>query len=807
MIRSKRRKQPHRCVRIQPRAVLHGMSIASMMLTGISSVSAQEQSSASGLEEIIVTAQKRAESLQDVPISVQALSTARLEELNITSFDDYVKFLPSVTFMSAGPGFSQITIRGVSSGGADHSGPMSTVATYLDEQPVTTNQGTLDVHIYDIARVEALAGPQGTLYGASSQAGTLRIITNKPDPSRFAAAYDVEGSAVAHGDTGYLVEGFVNLPLSASTAIRLVGWSKHEPGYLDNVAGTRTFPTSGVCIANTNPAPAGCVSTPNRARKDFNDVDTNGARAALRIDLDDNWSVTPVVMAQETRSGGYSGSGYTPAIGDLEVTHFYPNASRDRWINAALTIEGKIGSLDLVYNSAFLKRDEVMQADYTDYSVAYDAYLSPYITDDAGVPINPSQLTSNAWDYKKLSHEVRLSTAQDQAVRAVVGFFMQRQQHDIENRYQIEGLAPSLWVTGWPTTWWLTEQERIDRDYAVFGEVSYDIAPQLTATGGIRFFKAENSLAGFYGLSQGVDDLSGSTTGEASCFAPGINGAPCTNLDKQAKDDGYTPKLNLTYRFDDYRMAYVTWARGFRPGGVNRRGTTPPYKSDLLTSYEIGWKTSWADNRLRFNGALFLEDWQDFQFTFTGPNGVALFANAGQARIKGIEASIDWAVSADFLLSSGFALMDPQLTEHYCGQLDAGGNPVTDCAQPLAPKGTQLPGASKFKGNISARYSFPIADFDAHLQGAYVYQSPTWPDLHLAERAMLGRQDAYGIADFSAGLERGSYSFELFVRNAFDERAQLTRYSKCATAVCGPIATYAITNQPRTIGLSFGQKF
>jgi iron complex outermembrane recepter protein len=804
MTRNKRRNQR---ARIDVRTAIRGVSIASMIFTGASPICAQEQSSSTGLEEVIVTAQKREESLQDVPLSVQALSATRLQELNIASFDDYVKFLPSVTFQTAGPGFSQITIRGVSSGGADHSGPMSTVATYLDEQPVTTNQGTLDVHIYDIARVEALAGPQGTLYGASSQAGTLRIITNKPDPSRFQAAYDIEGSSVAHGDMGYVAEGFVNLPVSATAAIRLVGWSKHEPGYLDNVPGTRTFPTSGVCLANTSPAPAGCVSTPNRVKKNFNDVDTNGARAALRIDLDDDWTITPMVMAQETRSGGYSGSGYNPSIGDLEVTHFYTNASRDRWIDAALTVEGKIGSLDLVYNSAFLKRDETMQADYTDYSVAYDAYLSPLITNDAGVPINPSQLTSNQWDYKKLSHELRVSTPQDQPVRAVVGLFMQRQQHNIENRYQIEGLAQSLWVTGWQTTWWLTEQERIDRDYAVFGELSYDVAPKLTATGGIRFFKTKNSLAGFYGLSQGVDDLSGSTTGEASCFAPGINGAPCTNLDKVAKDDGYTPKLNLTYRFDDYKMAYATWSRGFRPGGVNRRGTTPPYKSDLLTSYEIGWKTSWADNRLRFNGAVFLEDWEDFQFTFTGPNGVALFANAGQAQIKGIETSLEWAVSRDFLLSGGFALMEPKLTEHYCGQLDAGGSPITDCAAPLAPKGTQLPGASKFKGNVSARYSFPVADFDAHVQGAYVYQGPTWPDLQLAERAILGRQDAYGIADFSAGFERGNYSFELFVRNAFDERAQLTRYSKCAAAVCGPIGTYAIVAQPRTMGLRFGQKF
>lgn len=782
-------------------------SITSVMLGGYSVAGAQQPASPTGLEEVIVTAQKREESLQDVPLSVQALSAARLQELHISRFNDYAKLLPSVTFQTSGPGFSEITIRGVSSGATDHSGPASTVATYLDEQPVTTNQGTLDIHIYDIARVEALAGPQGTLYGANSQAGTLRIITNKPDLNRFAAAYDVEANSVAHGDSGYVVQGFVNLPLSASTAIRLVGWSKREAGYLDNVPGTRTFDVSGACIANTSPPPPGCISTPNRARKNFNDVETHGGRAALKIDLDDNWTISPMLMAQQTRSSGDAGSGYNPALGDFKVTHYYPNHVRDRWIDAALTVEGKISNLDLVYNTAFLDRDELLLADYSDYSVAYDADLSPYITDEAGVPINPSQINSNQWDYRKMSHELRLSTAQDRELRAVAGLFMQRQQHDIENRYQVDGLAQELWVRGWPTTWWLTEQERVDRDYAVFGELSYDLSDRLTGTAGIRLFKTRNSLRGFYGFSQRVNELSGDDTGEASCFAPGINGAPCTNLDKEAKDDGYTPKLNLTYRFDDDRMVYATWARGFRPGGVNRRGTTPPYKSDLLTSYELGWKTSWADDRLRFNGAVFLEEWDDFQFTFTGPSGVSLFANAGQARIEGIEASLEWAVAPSLLLSGGFALMDPKLTEHYCGELDANGNPVTDCAAPLAPKGTQLPGSSKFKGNASARYTFAIVDFDAHVQGSYVYQGAVWPDLQALERSILGRQPSYDIADFSAGIERGGYSLELFVRNAFDERAQLTRSAECAAALCGSIATYVIPAQPRTIGVRFGQKF
>ena len=177
----------------------------------------QEPAETGGLEEVVVSAQKRTENLQDVPLSIQALGTAKIEELHLQNFQDYASFLPTLSFQnggqSGGPGFSRAFMRGVASGEtANHSGSAPSVGMYLDEQPVTTISGALDIHLYDIARVEALAGPQGTLYGASSQAGTIRIITNKPDPSGFEAGYDLEANSLAHGDQGYTGEGFANIP-------------------------------------------------------------------------------------------------------------------------------------------------------------------------------------------------------------------------------------------------------------------------------------------------------------------------------------------------------------------------------------------------------------------------------------------------------------------------------------------------------------------------------------------------------------------------------------------------------------------
>src|SRR3954469_22577485 len=216
-------------------------------------------------EVIIVTAQKRSENLQNVPISIQALGTQQLEELNVSNFQDYTRLLPSISYQTFQPGTTNVYIRGVASGGdGNHSGSLPSVGVYLDEQPVTTIGGTLDVHIYDVARIEVLRGPQGTLYGASSEAGTIRIISNRPDPAHFAAGFDAELNSVRHGGIGGSLEGFFNVPIGAGAALRVVGWYQHDAGYIDNIPGTRSF----------LPHPGG-ISFNNAAfvKNNYNDVD------------------------------------------------------------------------------------------------------------------------------------------------------------------------------------------------------------------------------------------------------------------------------------------------------------------------------------------------------------------------------------------------------------------------------------------------------------------------------------------------------------------------------------------------------
>jgi len=264
------------------------------------------------LEEIIVTATKRATDLQKVPSSITALNQSTLDDLNINNFQDYVKQLPSVSYTQRRPGQANLFMRGISEGGNSNQslqGP--SVAVYLNEQPVTAIGFNLDMHVYDVERIEVLMGPQGTLYGASSQAGNLRIITNQPDTESFDAGFDLSTETISQGGNGYMAEGFVNIPISDRAALRLTAWWDEDGGYIDAVPGSITFPTSGITRTNE-----GFVED------DFNEANKQGLRAALKVDLTDSWTATASAMFQELESDGVWD--HDPVnLDDFEVARFF----------------------------------------------------------------------------------------------------------------------------------------------------------------------------------------------------------------------------------------------------------------------------------------------------------------------------------------------------------------------------------------------------------------------------------------------------------------------------------------------------
>ena len=811
--------------------------------------------------EIIVTAQKREESLQNVPISIQALGTQKLDQLNVTDFKEYAQMLPAVSFQAIGgvPGTTVIYMRGVASGGdGNHSGSLPSVGVYLDEQPVTTIGGNLDVHIYDIARIESLSGPQGTLYGASSEAGTIRIITNKPDTSGFYGRVDGEVNTVEHGDVGGKLEGMVNIPIAQNIALRVVGFYEKEAGYIDNVPGTRTF--CGTATRDANGDIDGClkdgISVNNNqfVKKNYNDTELWGGRAALKIDLDENWTFTPSVIYQDIRTHG--SYGYDPSVGDLEVQHFFDEYRRDRFIQGALTIEGKLGDWDLTYAGAYLDRTTFSSSDYTDYTETYDnLYQSVggvanyfYFTNAAGNTIDARQRVVGSDHFKKMSQEFRVASPATDRFRIVAGLFYQRQSNLIHQDYKVDGLSPEMSVNGLPGTLWLTQQHRVDKDYAMFGEASFDITPQLTLTAGGRAFIYDNSLIGYFGFGRNPNgppyNAAGSSrTGVAGCFntdgsivrdnaagtllPPAVEGGPCTNLGvyangrvlpKETEGQGFLHRLNLTWKPGEHLLFYGTWSRGYRPGGINRRGDVAPYAADYLTNYEIGWKTTLLDGHLRFNGAVYQQEWKKFQFSFLGQNSFTEIHNGPNARIRGVEMDANVAAGPLTVTASG-AYTDAKTRQNLCLFDD----PSFACTQPgpggetnivSAPKGARLPVTPEFKVSGTARYTVPVGAAKAYGQLVVTHQSSASSDIRTAiyqtgtgdiisPAAQLGRIQAYTTGSFALGADFGQFTLEAYLDNIWDERAQLSRFAECGSC----LRTYIVPITPRTIGIRAGAKF
>lgn len=829
----------------RPRSIIAHTPIASAVLLALAGPSAVAQQDTATLGEVFVTAQKRSENLQDVPISIDRLSEETLDQLNIQNFKNYTQYLPTVQTqqsMQSGGGYNLVYMRGVATGGDGQAiTSQPSVGTYLDEQPITTIRGNLDVHLYDIARVEALAGPQGTLYGASSQAGTLRIITNKPDPSGFAAGYSLEGNLVDSDEAGYVAEGFANFPVGDNAAIRLVGWAVHDAGWIDNVEATRVYPGNAA-----DPTDDSVVNNAQFAKDNYNQSDSAGARAALRINLGDNWTLTPSVMFQRTDQEGSWGddsNDFIPeAAGKNKVAHFRAEYYNDEWYQAGLTIEGAISNFDVVYSGNYLNREDDGSTDYSDYSYFYDLYWStgPYagtfanlFVDNDGNFINRAHAYTADDHYSKMSHELRISTPQEKRVRGLLGFFYQKQYHDFHEEF---GVLPGLsdfrsmnflepGSQRFPGVVYLNSMDRTDYENAVFGQIQFDITDAWELSLGARYFDVENKVHGFFGYGLGfnpgrlpgtdpgdIDPEPGEPPGGSGTFLPGAAGwsrngewrcpsqedrkdAPCVNADRKVSESDSVYRVNLSWKATDTALLYATWSEGFRPGGINRNPAVPDYVSDILTNYELGWKTRLAGDRLQFNGAVFLEEWDDIQVAFQGLNGITQVENGPQAEIVGTEMQVDWLATDNLRLSLAGAYYDSELTSDYAplGELKA-------------PEGTPLPITAEFKGNMVARYMFPLGGFEAHVQGALAYEGSRSSDLDIDDAAAFGDIPSSTFLDLSFGIENEKYAIELFVGNATDEDAPQFFDAECAPGVCGP-QKYGVVPRPRTFGIRFKQDF
>ena len=714
------------------------------------------------IEEVIVSAQKKSENLQTVPISVTTLSSDELDALNIKDFADYVLQLPAASAVQRRPGQGQIFMRGVSDGGNSNQslqGPA--VAIYLDESPVTMIGDNLDVHVYDIERVESLTGPQGTLYGAASQAGNLKIITKKPS-SEFDAGFNLSAESTRGGDGSTMVEGFVNIPLSENAALRFVGFNDRDGGFIDSVNDSITYPVSGITKSNEL-----------FVEDNFNDAVKDGYRAALRVDLSENWNLDVSYMGQETSTNGVWD--HNPdELGEYNVSRFYDDKSHDEWTRFAATLTGDLGFADLTFTTSSLERDFEVLSDYSHYAI--DGFVEGYYTCYTyyfGPCVDPSIQFENDTNQEYDTTEIRLSSKANDKFNWIIGAFQTENVTEYDSQWHVPAMNPAAAVPGSQDLYYQTDQVRSEDESAVFGEIYYQVNDKIELTLGHRKFDNETTLKGFVGTVWWPNYILGSTTRE-------------DNVNSLYDGSDSISKFNLSYQIDNNSMIYITRSEGYRPGGANRTtqlGAT--YDADFLTSTEFGFKSISMDGRLRLNGAMYQMDWDDIQLGWfdSSISLLGLVDNIGKANSNGFEIDAKYILNDSTSVSFGYANNEAKLKEDYVlrGVVEA-------------KDGQDLPFTPDTKYNVTVNVD---TSDRSNIQFNYVFVDEMWNDLFYSDREM---QDSYGIANLSFTTMVGDNgSIQIYMDNIFDEVAQL--YINSAD-----IQRLTTVNRPTSIGVKYSWK-
>ena len=734
-------------------------AIASAVLVSANTIAQDDMM----IEEVIVSAQKKSENLQNVPISVTTLSADELDSLNIKDFADYVLQLPAASAVQRRPGQGQIFMRGISDGGnVNQSLQGPAVAIYLDESPVTMIGDNLDVHVYDIERVESLTGPQGTLYGAASQAGNLKIITKKPS-SEFDSGFNLSAESTRGGDGSTMVEGFVNIPLSQNAALRFVGFNDRDGGFIDSVNDSITYPVSGITRSNEV-----------FVEDNFNDAVKDGYRAALRVDLSENWKLDVNYMGQETSTNGVWD--HNPdELGEYNVSRFYDDKTHDEWTRFSATVTGDLGFADLTFTTSSLERDFEVLSDYSHYSI--DGYVEGYYTCYEyyfGPCVDPSIQFENDTHQEYDTTEIRLSSKEGEKFNWIIGAFQTENVTEYDSQWHVPAINPAAAVPGSDDLYYQTDQVRAEDESAVFGELYYQINDKMELTLGHRKFDNETTLKGFVGTVWWPNYILGSSTRP-------------DNVNSKYDGSDSISKINLSYQVDNNSMIYITRSEGYRPGGANRTtqlGAT--YDADFLTSTEFGFKSISMDGRLRLNGAMYQMDWDDIQLGWfdSSISLLGLVDNIGKANSNGFELDAKYILSDTVSVAVGYANNEAVLKEDYVlrGVVEA-------------KDGQDLPFTPDTKYNVTINVD---TGDTSSLQFNYVYVDEMWNDLFYDDREM---QDSYGIANLSFTTQVGENStMQIYMDNIFDEVAQLYINSE-------DIQRLTTVNRPTTVGVKFSWNY
>jgi len=856
------------------------------------------------IEEIIVTARKRSQNLQDVPVSVMAFGAEKIVKQSIQSLEDYARLIPSLTYSSWLPGASMVIFRGVTNTADSFSGN-SSAATFFNEMPITSQGLNIDVALVDMERIEAVSGPQPTTYGASAQSGVLKFITARPDFSEFGGFVDVSGSLMEEGNSGYDFRAAVNIPMADDRfALRVVGYQSLQGGFVDNIPGstadthdwstvfdddsllaTYSYPGGFDGPNTTDPArprPAlDHVTKTNHAvaRDNIGDIETQGLRLTGAWQLNENWLATGLYQYQNTYADGIAS--WHPEFGDLNQIRFNKETRDDEWYIGTLVIEGDLGFADFTSATGYMRRDVVYDLDQSTYLhqfqgvggvyynmldiaypegyyyydfygniAAYDcepepgytgcyvyfdgltnayaayagsisgwgpAYTSPNPLGDPTYYI--TELTDNTGTMfndegsNRFAQELRLTSKDEgQRFQWMIGAYYERLTDNYVFRGSVDNFGDSIagqivsrqpegFVVRSPGQTWYGTGPTEETQWAVFGELGFDITDNLNILLGVRYFEAESETTNTSLNADGTQsnncleelipdpDEPGEFLGV--CVTSPANVTPDNRLgtfggNSSAKEEDTLPLVTVTWGITDDVLSYATMSEGFRIGGTNLLRATSTadriYSSDTLINNEIGLKMTLMDGRLVWNMAYYQMTWEDMQLVAADPTIAGwgqITANAGEAEINGFETNFALAASEHWTFDGALTFTDSEVTEGASIGTEAVAGEFEDQPIVIISAGEQLPLSPELKWSLGVEYGFPVGNSDGFLRLDYSYvdeqtnatQGSTLLTSSTFLRGEITTLPSYEIANLVLGWGNESWDVSFTVKNLADERA------------------------------------
>jgi outer membrane receptor protein involved in Fe transport len=747
------------------------------------------------LQEVVVTARKRQENLQVVPVSIDVFTRADLKNLGINSMDDYLQRVPSISYISTGPGTQLFVMRGVSDGSNPNYANTASTGFFVDDLSMNAGGTQPDLHLYDIERIEILNGPQGTTFGAGAMSGAIRYITNKPDLHAFSAGLDFDAGHIQNAQQNWNYQGFVNLPLiDGVLGLRFSAFSDSHGGFIDNELTTRTWVNGAV----SNNAPW--------ARNDYNREHVEGGRVALKAQFGGNWSALLSYGFQRQHTLGAWDE--DPTLAPRTVARFGPEANLFETNMVDFRVDGDVGIGELVFASTYWNQERRQWDEYSQYEQNYNGgsqegytcLTDPYY--GSGSPYSGCNPALQYYHYvdnpQRWSNELRLSSKEGGRFHWLAGLYWEKTvDRNSGNSYYMPGLQyggqafqyelnyyaitqPTLPPAEWYT---YTETSNVLQT-TEFANVSFDVTSKLSVEAGAVHFH---------------DDETYDTPVLAFAYTPN---SPSYITSSSHKVNG---KAGVSYKFNDKAMVYADWAQGFRPGGSNSglppgcyaAGVTQSYDPDTLNNYELGWKTTTLNHRLLWDGAVYSMDWKELQaliYDAAVCPSSSYNINVGTAHIRGFESNIAYNIDENWSLQAAMGYNDAR---------------VTSAATPSYSSyvGEQLPFAPYLNWSWNARYGHPLTSrlsgylqFDMSHKGA-MYNGLNPDDINTGLPRIL--QPSYTLMNVRIGVNPADderWLAEFYITNLTDKNAIV--YSNT-----GNFDLRLTTNEPRVYGVRLSYRF